>query len=425
VFSGEGGAQQSIVDLCGLHDYSRHAIRIREVARTMAKASYFISYNQSDRAWAEWIAWTIESFGFRTRIQAWDFVPGTAWPQEMHRALQECAKTLCVLSPDFLRSEFTAAEWQATFTRDPVGKHGRLVLVRVRECMPDGLLAARVYVDLVGKNREDARALVRQTVEAKRAKPAAEPSFPGQQPGEPTFPGPRYFALVLDGTFAEVDRLRVEAMVAHLRKFLNDPKLTIRAVRPGSVIFCVECSEPAFRMAATTFTDPGAEQFVEGHAVKGFWPMSKADADPVEERLTILRERLPDAFARFVPKADAEDLAQEFVLAILESDDLRYAALTSLGTAAQLGRSLLTAHQRDRERDRALRERVAQQEGGAPRMRILEVALGEYQRLSNDEREAVERFWTATFEGSEVERVLRQRVEEINEAMADRVQLAL
>ena len=37
---------------------------------------YFISYNRTDRAWAEWIAWQLESAGHTTTIQAWDFRPG-------------------------------------------------------------------------------------------------------------------------------------------------------------------------------------------------------------------------------------------------------------------------------------------------------------------------------------------------------------
>jgi TIR domain len=31
---------------------------------------FFISYNKTDRAWAEWIAWQLEEAGYTTIIQA-------------------------------------------------------------------------------------------------------------------------------------------------------------------------------------------------------------------------------------------------------------------------------------------------------------------------------------------------------------------
>ena len=62
---------------------------------------------------------------------------------------------LLLLSPSFLASEFTAPEWAATFARDPTGAGHRLVPVRVRECVPTGLLAPIVYIDLVGLSSRD------------------------------------------------------------------------------------------------------------------------------------------------------------------------------------------------------------------------------------------------------------------------------
>nr|WP_157467260.1 toll/interleukin-1 receptor domain-containing protein [Frankia sp. QA3] len=32
----------------------------------------FVSYAPADRAWAEWIAWTLEEAGFHVAVQAWD-----------------------------------------------------------------------------------------------------------------------------------------------------------------------------------------------------------------------------------------------------------------------------------------------------------------------------------------------------------------
>lgn len=145
---------------------------------------FFISYNQADRTWAEWIAWQLEAAGHSVVIQAWDFREGGNFVLDMQRAVEEAQRTIVVLSPDFLASKFTAPEWAAAFAQDPTGAQGRLLPVRVRECQPSGLLAQIVYIDLVGaKTREEARARLLAGVAAARTKPLAEPELPPLDPG--------------------------------------------------------------------------------------------------------------------------------------------------------------------------------------------------------------------------------------------------
>lgn len=147
---------------------------------------YFVSYTKPDREWAEWIAWVIEACGHRAVFQAWDFRPGTVWPEEMHKAVRDCDATVCVLSPDFLESGFAASEWHVAFADDPTGSYRKLIPVRVRDCEPVGFLKTRVYVDLVGKDLETARELLKRALSGERGKPELEPLFPGVP--EPTFP---------------------------------------------------------------------------------------------------------------------------------------------------------------------------------------------------------------------------------------------
>jgi hypothetical protein len=40
------------------------------------QADFFISYNNADQRWAQWIAWVLEQAGYKTINQAWDFRPG-------------------------------------------------------------------------------------------------------------------------------------------------------------------------------------------------------------------------------------------------------------------------------------------------------------------------------------------------------------
>ena len=55
---------------------------------------------------------------------------------EMQKASEQARRTLAVLSPDFLASTFTQAEWAAAFKEDPAGEKRTLIPVRVRACEP-------------------------------------------------------------------------------------------------------------------------------------------------------------------------------------------------------------------------------------------------------------------------------------------------
>ena len=112
---------------------------------------FFISYNHHDKEWAEWIAYTLEAEGYDVILQAWDFVPGSNIPIEMHEALNNSSKVISLLSEDFLESEFTQAEWASAFMRDPSGRQRKLIPIRVTPCQPDVLLGPIVYIDLVGE----------------------------------------------------------------------------------------------------------------------------------------------------------------------------------------------------------------------------------------------------------------------------------
>ena len=71
---------------------------------------FFISYTRRDRAWAEWIAWTLEENGHSVYLQAWDFRPGSNFVLEIPQAATDARKTLLVLSPAYLAAEYTQPE---------------------------------------------------------------------------------------------------------------------------------------------------------------------------------------------------------------------------------------------------------------------------------------------------------------------------
>jgi len=157
------------------------------------KSHFFISYNQVDRSWAEWVAWQLEQSGYKTVIQAWDFRPGSNFVLEMDKATKEVERIIVVLSQDYLDASFTHTEWTAALAQDPEGKRGTLLPVRVRECESKGLMAQVIFIDLVGLEEEPARKRLLDGVHRGRAKPPIPPYYPGalqhSSPEQPLFPG--------------------------------------------------------------------------------------------------------------------------------------------------------------------------------------------------------------------------------------------
>lgn len=153
---------------------------------------FFISYNRADKSWAEWIAWTLEDAGYSVIIQAWDFRPGGNFVLDMHRATEEAQKTIVVLSQDYLNAAYTQSEWAAAFLQDPLSLKRKLVPIRVKECKPDGILKAIVYVDLVRLSEQEAVETVLSAFQD-RAKPPQKPRFPSANANseliQPPFPG--------------------------------------------------------------------------------------------------------------------------------------------------------------------------------------------------------------------------------------------
>lgn len=143
-----------------------------------AKQQFFVSYTQSDRPTAEWIAWQLEAAGYSVVIQAWNFRPGQDFVQAMDEAAKQADRTLAVLSPAYLQSEFAGAEWRAAFAQDPSGTRGLLLPVRVLPCHPEGLLGQIVYIDLVGTDKDEARRRLLAGVDRAAARPLTEPGLP-------------------------------------------------------------------------------------------------------------------------------------------------------------------------------------------------------------------------------------------------------
>ncbi|OHV30847.1 hypothetical protein CC117_27420 [Parafrankia colletiae] len=157
------------------------------------RVDFFVSYEETDRSWAEWIAWQLESAGHAVVLQAWDFAAGANYVHETHRAAMDAARTVAVLSAAYLTSAYAEVEWQAAWAADPSGVERRLVLARVEDCPRPGLLGQRVGVDLFGLDERAARERLLAAASGERRKPDQPPPFPPRpraaEEDSPRFPG--------------------------------------------------------------------------------------------------------------------------------------------------------------------------------------------------------------------------------------------
>src|SRR5579863_8773320 len=129
----------------------------------------FVSRAGADADFAAVIGGILESAAYAVVLQQWDFA-NRNFMDRMHAALAGGARVVALLSPEYLRSAHCQAEWQNAIANDPLNTRSRLILLRVAECEPVGLLSGLAYWDLVPVR--DNAALLREIVlHAVREKP--------------------------------------------------------------------------------------------------------------------------------------------------------------------------------------------------------------------------------------------------------------
>ncbi len=137
-------------------------------------ANFLISRTRADGNIAQQIAAILERAGGRVLIQDRDFANAN-FMAEMDRGLASDARVIAVLSPEYLTKPHCTAEWSHPLGRDPLNEHRRLIVLRVTECAPAGLLQNIAFWDLVPVRDGDQSLL--ETVVLNAVKPDAERSL--------------------------------------------------------------------------------------------------------------------------------------------------------------------------------------------------------------------------------------------------------
>jgi hypothetical protein len=148
---------------------------------------FFISCEDVDRPWAEWIGWTLESFGYSTVVLLKDLDPAAPdYYKKMHNALTDSKAFIAVYSYRYAHSERWPAEWHTAYVKDPLGEKSLFIPVRIEGVKKEGLLVPFESVDLFGLSEEQARVKCRNTllraftdIRTETAPKDEKPPFPG------------------------------------------------------------------------------------------------------------------------------------------------------------------------------------------------------------------------------------------------------
>ena len=139
----------------------------------------FISYSHLDTTWVrDWLLPRLEQAGLRVCIDSRDFEVGAPSIFNMEDAVKQSAKTLLILTPNWVQSEWTSFESLLIQTKDPTGT-GRRILPLMREkCDVPDRLAIFTHADFTDPaNWEAQLARIIKSIRPPSTQPANPPTI--------------------------------------------------------------------------------------------------------------------------------------------------------------------------------------------------------------------------------------------------------
>jgi hypothetical protein len=118
----------------------------------IASAQYdvFVSYSHKDKPWVSSVLVTaLRAHGLSVLVDETEFEAGGSSIENMTSAVQQSKRTVAVLTPHWVGSEWTRFEGLLTAQEDPTGARGRLLPILRQKCEPPKWLAIRSYLDFV------------------------------------------------------------------------------------------------------------------------------------------------------------------------------------------------------------------------------------------------------------------------------------
>jgi hypothetical protein len=118
----------------------------------------FISYSHLDSEWVkDWLLPRVEAAGLSVCIDFRDFDVGIPSLTNMENAAERSRKTLLVLTPNWIASEWTNFESLLIQTEDPSGVRQRTLPLMLKKCALPKRLGILTYADLTEEKQWDAQ----------------------------------------------------------------------------------------------------------------------------------------------------------------------------------------------------------------------------------------------------------------------------
>lgn len=125
----------------------------------------FISYSHADSDWVKnRLLPELEQHNFTSFIDHKDFRSGASSVQEMERGVLETRRTLLVLTPEYLASEWCLFENLLAQTLDPAAVQRKVVPVLLKKCNMPLRLQMLHYRDLSGDDPSQWALLARDLI---------------------------------------------------------------------------------------------------------------------------------------------------------------------------------------------------------------------------------------------------------------------
>ena len=227
----------------------------------------FISYSHKDSVWVRGtLLPRLEREGLRVCIDYRDFEIGVPSLVNMEKAVEQSRKTLLVLTPNWIASDWTAFEALLIQTDDPIGRGQRILPLMVQSCSLPDRLRIFSYLDLTDTADFDFQmqrlvAAIRSSPQRPAsAKPAqAQQSASSARPSASGFSYERGLAA-LEGRLAQADvetRLAFAALESRLKDNLRDDRLygTTEAIRSDRARIIYELNRLALNHAGPSFNE--------------------------------------------------------------------------------------------------------------------------------------------------------------------------
>jgi hypothetical protein len=147
-------------------------------SRILDVADIFVSYTNSDREWAFWIGYQLESLGHAPHLHEWEIAGGgdiMAWMEERHDAADHI---LCVISDAYLSKPYSSWERRAAQWAAATDRPNFALPVFIEHCEAKTLFAHVKSCNLCNASEEEARARLKAFLEP-AGKPPQRAAFPG------------------------------------------------------------------------------------------------------------------------------------------------------------------------------------------------------------------------------------------------------